>query len=64
MAAFCAQAGIPAEAPELTKHYRDELAAVATAVDAGYPSNTDLLLEGGRPVLALRSRTCPQPPGD
>ncbi|MGW3369715.1 hypothetical protein ACWDOR_43075 [Streptosporangium canum] len=48
--AFCAQAGIPAEAAALTRHYRDELAAVAAAVDAGYPGNTDLLLEGGRPV--------------
>lgn len=52
--AFCAQAGIPAEAAALTRHYRDELAAVAAAVDAGYPGNTDLLLEGGRPVLRRR----------
>lgn len=52
--AFCAQAGIPAEATALTRHYRDELAAVAAAVDAGYPGNTDLLLECGRPVLRRR----------
>ncbi|MFC5747539.1 Tn3 family transposase [Actinomadura rugatobispora] len=52
--AFCAQAGIPTEAAALTRHYRDELAAVAAAVDAGYPGNTDLLLEGGRPVLRRR----------
>jgi hypothetical protein len=49
---FCAQAGIPAEAAALTRHYRDELATVAAAaVDAGYPGNTDLLLEGSRPML-------------
>ncbi|MEU4704535.1 Tn3 family transposase [Nonomuraea dietziae] len=52
--AFCAQAGIPAEASALTAHYRDKLTAVAAAVDAGYPGNTDLLLEGGRPVLRRR----------
>ncbi|MEV1005125.1 Tn3 family transposase [Nonomuraea sp. NPDC050202] len=52
--AFCAQAGIPAEASALTAHYRDKLTAVAAVVDAGYPGNTDLLLEGGRPVLRRR----------
>ncbi|MBW8482621.1 Tn3 family transposase [Actinomadura parmotrematis] len=52
--AFCAQAGIPATAAALTAHYRDKLAAIAAAVDAGYPANTDLLLEGGRPVLRRR----------
>ena len=31
------------------------LAEVATRVDAGYPSNTDLVLEGGRPVLGHRN---------
>jgi TnpA family transposase len=52
--AFCAQAGIPTTASALTAHYRDKLAATAAAVDAGYPANTDLLLEGGRPVLRRR----------
>ncbi|TDC50519.1 DUF4158 domain-containing protein [Actinomadura sp. KC345] len=52
--AFCAQAGIPAEPGALTAHYRDKLAATAAAVDTGYPGNTDLLLEGGRPVLRRR----------
>ncbi|WP_225992997.1 transposase [Actinomadura rudentiformis] len=52
--AFCAQAGIPAEPDALTAHYRDKLATTAAAVDAGYPGNTDLLLEGGRPVLRRR----------
>ena len=52
--AFCAQAGIPSDAAALTAHYRSRLAEVAARVDAGYPSNTDLVLEGGRPVLRRR----------
>ncbi|MGV9386700.1 Tn3 family transposase [Nonomuraea sp. NPDC003707] len=51
---FCAQAGIPAKASALTTHYLDKLAAFAAAVDAGYPGNTDLLLEGGWPVMRRR----------
>ena len=54
VAAFCAQAGIPAEPGALTAHYRRKLADTAGGVDAGYPSNTDLILEGGRPVLKRR----------
>ncbi|MCO5972330.1 Tn3 family transposase [Actinoallomurus sp. WRP6H-15] len=38
--AFCAQVGIPTEAAALTRHYRDELAAVAAAVDAGAQIDT------------------------
>ena len=52
--AFCAQAGIPSDPAALTAHYRSRLAEVAARVDAGYPSNTDLVLEGGRPVLRRR----------
>ena len=52
--AFCAQAGIPADPAALTAHFRSRLAEVAARVDAGYPSNTDLVLEGGRPVLRRR----------
>jgi TnpA family transposase len=52
--AFCAQAGVPAGARALTAHVRDKLAATAAAVDAGYPGNTDLVLEQGRPVLRRR----------
>ena len=51
---FCAQAGIPADATELTSFYRGMLTGIATQVDAGYPANTDLRLEGGKPVLARR----------
>jgi len=52
--AFCAQAGIPADASALTGFYRRRLAAVADAVDTGYPGNTDLVLEDGRPMLRRR----------
>ena len=52
--AFCAQAGIPSDPAALTGYYRSQLAAAAGRVDAGYPSNTDLVLEGGRPVLRRR----------
>ena len=51
---FCAQAGIPADAAGLTAFYRSKLARLAAEVDAGYPANTDLRLEGGNPVLARR----------
>ncbi len=51
---FCAEAGLPTDAAELTSHYKRLLAKVAAGVDAGYPGNTDLVLEGGRPVLRRR----------
>ncbi|MFI6927728.1 hypothetical protein ACIBIZ_47900 [Nonomuraea spiralis] len=54
VARFCEQAGIPSEPSQLTAFFRDKLAALAQSVDAGYPSNTDLVLEGGRPVLKRR----------
>ncbi|AWK74448.1 hypothetical protein CBI38_25750 [Rhodococcus oxybenzonivorans] len=57
-AQFCEQAGIPAEAPALVGFYRRRLAgtaaAVAVAVDAGYPAKTDLVLEDGKPTLERR----------
>lgn len=51
---FCAEAGLPTDPRELTRHYRQLLADTAAGVDAGYPANTDLTLEGGRPVLKRR----------
>lgn len=51
---FCAQAGIPAEATALAAFYRDKVTATAAAVDAGYPHNTDLVIDGGRPMLRRR----------
>jgi TnpA family transposase len=51
---FCAEAGLPTDPRELTRHYRRLLADTSAGVDAGYPANTDLTLEGGRPVLKRR----------
>ncbi len=57
VADFCAQAGIPAEAGELVAYYREQLSRTAAEVDAGYPANTDLVLEGAKPVLKRRKGT-------
>ena len=54
VAEFCRQAGIPADAEALVAHYRALLTRTASTVDKGYPANTDLRLEGGKPVLARR----------
>lgn len=54
VAGFCDQAGLPADPAALVAFYKAKLAETAAAVDAGYPANTDLRLEGGRPVLARR----------
>ena len=51
---FCAQAGIPSDPKALIAHYRALLTKTAAGVDKGYPANTDLRLEGGKPVLARR----------
>jgi TnpA family transposase len=59
--AFCAQAGIPSDPAALTAHYRSRLAEAAARVDAGYPSNSDLVLEGDRPVLKRRKGTDRRP---
>ncbi|MFE2872399.1 DUF4158 domain-containing protein [Embleya sp. NPDC059259] len=51
---YCGQAGIPVEAAAVVAFYRDQLTTAAAQVDAGYPGNTDLVLEGGRPQLKRR----------
>ncbi|WP_063050812.1 Tn3 family transposase [Nocardia arthritidis] len=53
-AQFCEQAGIPTDAGELVSFCRRLLADTAAKVDAGYPANTDLVLEEGRPILKRR----------
>jgi Tn3 transposase DDE domain len=53
-ARFCEQAGIPTEAADLVAYYKAQLTRTATEVDAGYPANTDLVLEQGKPVLKRR----------
>ncbi len=47
----------PGHARDLVTHFRAKLEKTAAAVDAGYPANTDLRLEGGKPVLARRKGT-------
>ncbi|MFI7705439.1 Tn3 family transposase [Nonomuraea sp. NPDC049480] len=54
VAEFCAEAGLPTNPRELTRHYRQLLADTAAEVDSGYPANPDLTLEGGRPMLKRR----------
>ena len=54
VAEFCEQAGIPAERRGPGRAFRAKLTETAARVDAGYPANTDLRLEGGKPVLARR----------
>ncbi|MFG6200684.1 Tn3 family transposase [Nonomuraea sp. JJY05] len=45
---------MPSDPKALVAHYRSLLTKTAREVDEGYPANTDLRLEGGRPVLARR----------
>jgi hypothetical protein len=52
---YCAQGGLPATAAECVAHWREQLRSVAAGVDAGYPDNADLVLDGGRPVLKRRT---------
>ncbi|MEV6426138.1 hypothetical protein [Nocardia sp. NPDC051463] len=40
---------------ELVAFYKRRLAGTAARVDAGYPSNTDLVLDEGKPVLKRRT---------
>jgi hypothetical protein len=54
VAQYCARAGIPATAAQAVAKWKAELEQPATQVDAGYPDNTDLVLEGGRPMLKRR----------
>jgi len=52
---YCAQAGIPSTAAECIAHWKQQLQTTAAEVDAGYPDNADLVLDGGRPVLKRRN---------
>jgi hypothetical protein len=52
---FCAEAGLPATAAEFVHSARSRLAAKAAGVDAGYPDNTDLVIDDeGRQTLKRR----------
>ncbi len=61
VAQFYAEAGIPTEATALTAFYRSKLADTAAGVDRGYPHNTDLVLDGGRPMLRRGKGADPVP---
>ena len=54
---------VPADAGELVALYKRRLADTASRVDAGYPSNTDPVLDGGKPVLRRRKGRRPPPGG-
>jgi TnpA family transposase len=55
VAGYCAQAGLPATAEEFVAGLRQELTEVAARVDAGYPDNSDLVIdENGHPMLKRR----------
>ena len=42
---FCAEAGLPSSPHAFTDALRARLAGQAAAVDAGYPENTDLVID-------------------
>jgi hypothetical protein len=44
----------PRDRQRLVEHFKAQLAETAQAADAGYPANTDLVLEGDRPLLKRR----------
>ena len=53
---FCAEAGLPTTARAFTDELRAKLADQANMVDAGYPANTDLVIDEvtGKPSLKRR----------
>lgn len=53
---FCAQAGLPTSAEAFTSALRSRLTEQAAAVDAGYPENTDLVIDEVTGVPSLRRR--------
>lgn len=52
--AYCAEAGLPADAAGAVTALRARLERTAVAVDEGYPGNTDLVITDGRPTLKRR----------
>ena len=53
---FCAQAGLPMGAQAFTSALRSRLTGQAATVDAGYPENTDLVIDEQTGVPSLRRR--------
>ncbi|MGI8429765.1 MAG: Tn3 family transposase, partial [Solirubrobacteraceae bacterium] len=60
---FCAEAGLPTSAQAFTDALRATLTERAAAVDAGYPENTDLVIDKatGKPSLKRRRARDPDP---
>lgn len=54
VAAYCREAGLPADAAGAVATLRTQLEQTAAGVDTGFPANTDLRLTSGRPVLKPR----------
>jgi hypothetical protein len=54
VADYCAQAGLPGTAAECVAAWKRQLTSMAATVDAGYPDNADLVIDGVRPVLKRR----------
>ena len=53
---FCAEAGLPSSPHAFTDALRARLAGQAAAVDAGYPENTDLVIDQTTGVPSLKRR--------
>ena len=53
---FCAQAGLPTSAGAFCDALRSRLTEQAASVDAGYPENTDLVIDEVTGVPSLRRR--------
>ena len=59
-AAYCQAVGLPTGGTEAVKQLKAELAAIAAAVDAGYPDNSALTLDpDGTPHLRQMPRATP-----
>jgi hypothetical protein len=53
---FCAEAGLPTTAQAFTEGLRSRLTTKAAEVDAGYPTNTDLVIDAVSGVPSLKRR--------
>ncbi len=61
--AYCAALGIPSRGEDFAAALKAELAALAAAVDAGFPGNAELSLDADGTPHLKRLETAEQPPG-
>ncbi len=54
VAEYCAEVGLPDDAPGFTSELRRRLTETAAGANAGFPANTDLDIVDGEPVLKRR----------